>query len=581
VTRQRVNPPVEELYAKRHKIFAVMMIGWAMSLLDVSIINVAVPELQDELDTDLSSITWVVNAYNLSFAALLVASGKLADQFGRRLLFMIGLSVFTVASLLCALAPSADLLITFRVLQGAGAGILAPLGFAITAAAFPIEERGKALATIAIVALAASASGPAIGGAIVELASWEWIFLVNVPLGIAGVVLAWRIWPETYDLTADRRIDFLGMALLALAVFCLTFGLAEANHRGWDDGLIIFLLQASVLLTVAFVFSQRRPGAMITRGLQQNKQFVGSNVAMLLFGAGALGALLLLALTFVNLWGFTIFEAALALLPVPVTGILVWPKIAKAADSRPPRELAAPALGLMAVGLLWVSFTPSLWEGWVDYAIVFPGLVLIGIGMGTGFPTINVGAMGAVQGQELGLASGILNTSRQLGAAIGIALLVAMFSTTLTWHAGSAYDDIEDTAKQFQIAPATFGGMMHRDIQGFVGGSTDRYDPTPGFDEEAFRRTAGAARNAFGWAYRGAALLVLLAIPFTLTMQRSPAQARAAAMAAMQAQRDGGGGGPAPGAPAPPDASGAPPDPPAAPRGTSPPPGPPGSQPAG
>lgn len=516
------------------------MLAWAMSLLDVSIINVAVPELQDELDADLASITWVVNAYNLAFAALLVASGKLADQFGRRLVFIIGLSIFTFSSLLCALATSVDLLIFFRVLQGAGAGILAPLGFAITAAVFPIEERGKALATIAIVALAASASGPAIGGGIVELASWEWIFLVNVPLGVAGVILARRIWPETYDLTADRRIDFLGMTLLALAVFCLTFGLAEANHRGWDDGLIIFLLQASVLLTVAFVFSQRRPGAMITRGLQANKQFVGANIAMLAFGAGALGGLLLLSLTFVNLWGFTIFEAALALLPVPVTGILVWPKIAKAADSRPPRELAAPALALMAVGLLWVSFTPSLWEGWVDYLVVFPGLVLIGIGMGTGFPTINVGAMGAVQGQELGLASGILNTARQLGAAVGIALLVAIFSTTLTWHAGSARDDIEDIAQDFQVAPAVFGGMMHRDLQGFVGGSTDRVDPRPGFEEATFRRTAGAARNSFGWAYRGAALLVLLAIPFTLTMQRSPAQARAAAMAAMQKARAGG-----------------------------------------
>jgi EmrB/QacA subfamily drug resistance transporter len=535
VARQRVNPPIEQLYEKRHKIFAVMMIGWAMSLLDVSIVNVAVPELQDELDTDIDSITWVVNSYNLAFATFLIAAGKLADQFGRRLLFVIGMAVFTFASLLCALAPNADLLIAFRVLQGAGAGILAPLGFAITAAVFPIEERGKALATIAIVALAATASGPALGGAIVELASWEWIFLVNVPLGIVGIVLARRIWPETYDLTADLRIDYLGMTLLGLAVFCLTFGLVEANTRGWDDGLILFLLQAAVLLSIAFVLSQRRDGAMITRSLQRNRQFVGANIAMLLFAAGGLGALLVLSFTFVNLWGFTIFEAALALLPVPLSGVAIWPKISKAADTRPPRELAAPALLLMAIGLLWFSFTPSLWEGWLDYLIVFPGLVLIGIGLGTGFPTINVGAMGAVQGQELGLASGILNTSRQLGAAIGIALLIATFSTTLEWHGSSAVDDVADLAQDFQIPPPVFGAMMHRDLEGFVGGSTDRADPPAGFDEEVFRRTAGAARNSFAWAFRAAMLLILLAIPFTLTMQRSPAQARAAAMAAAQA----------------------------------------------
>jgi EmrB/QacA subfamily drug resistance transporter len=534
VAKRRENPPVELLHAKRNKIFAVMMIGWAMSLLDVSIVNVAVPELQHELDTDIDSITWVVNAYNLAFAALLIAAGKLADQFGRRRFFIIGLGVFTLGSLLCAISPSADVLIASRVVQGAGAGILAPLGFAITAAVFPIQERGKALATIAVVALAASASGPAIGGAIVELASWEWIFIVNIPLGILGIVLARRIWPETYDLDADLRIDFLGMALLALAVFCLTFGLVDANHRGWTDGLTLFLLQSSILLGIGFVLSQRREGAMITRSLQTNKQFVGANIAMLLFAAGALGSLLLLSLTFVNLWGFTIFEAALALLPVPVTGLLVWPKVAKAADDRPPRELAAPALLLMAIGLLWFSFTPSLWDGWVDYLTVFPGLVLIGVGMGTGFPTINVGAMGAVQGQELGLASGILNTARQLGAAIGIALLIATFSVTLTWHAESAVDDVADVAKQYQVPPAVFGGLMRSDMAVFAGGASDRADPGPGFDEQVFRRTAGAVRNAFGWAFRLAMLLILMAIPFTLTMQRSPAQARAAAMAAMQ-----------------------------------------------
>jgi EmrB/QacA subfamily drug resistance transporter len=548
VAKERVNPPVELLHERRHKIFAVMMIGWAMSLLDVSIINVAVPELQSELDTDIDSITWVVNAYNLSFAVVLIGAGKLADQFGRRLLFIIGMAIFTFASLLCALAPSADVLIACRVLQGIGAGTLAPLGFAITAAVFPIQERGKALATIAIVALAASASGPAIGGAIVELASWEWIFLVNVPLGILGIVLARRIWPETYDLTADRRIDLVGMTLLALTVLCLTFGLVEANHRGWDDGLILFLLQSSVLLGIAFVLSQRRSVAMITPALQRNRQFVGANVAMLLFAAGGLGAMLLLSFTFVNLWGFTVFEAALALLPVPVSGILAWPRIAGAADSRPPRELAAPALGIMAVGLLWFSFTPSLWEGFSDYLVVFPGLVLIGIGLGTGFPTINVGAMGAVQGQELGLASGILNTSRQLGAAIGIALLVATFSTTLEWHAGSAADDVEDIAQDYQVPAAVFGGLMHQDMATFVGGSTDRHDPNPGFDEQVFRRTAGATRNSFGWAFRVAMLMILLAIPFTLTMTRSPAQARAAAMAAMQKARGEPRAGPGPAA---------------------------------
>ena len=369
------------------------------------------------------------------------------------------------------------MLIASRVVQGVGAGILAPLGFAITAAVFPIQERGKALATIAVVALAASASGPAIGGAIVEFFSWEWIFIVNIPLGILGIVLARRIWPETYDLDADRRIDYLGMALLARAVFCLTFGLVDANHRGWTDGLIA--LPAAVGGPAG---GRLRALAAPRRGdghaqPAANKQFVGANIAMFLFAAGRARLAAAAVADLREPLGLPVFEAALALLPVPVTGILVWPKIAKAADSRPPRELAAPALLLMAVGLLWFSFTPSLWDGVLDYAIVFPGLVLIGIGMGTGFPTINVGAMGAVQGQELGLASGILNTSRQLGAAIGVALLIATFSTTLEWHAGSARrrrrghrPGVPDPAAGLRRADAARHGE-------FAGGSSDRGDP--------------------------------------------------------------------------------------------------------
>ncbi|MGI8945385.1 MAG: MFS transporter [Thermoleophilaceae bacterium] len=538
MARKRVNPPVEELYSKKNKIFAVMMIGWAMSLLDVSIVNVSVPELQDQLDADLDSISWVVNAYNLSFAALLVISGKLADQFGRRRFFILGMSVFTFGSLLCALSPSVDALIGFRVIQGMGAGILAPLGFAITALVFPPPERGKALATIAIVALVSSASGPVIGGAIIEFSSWQYIFLVNVPFGILGIVLAYRIWPETYDLTADRRIDWLGMTLLAGAVFALAFGLVEANNRGWDDALILFSLQASVLLGIGFVASQRRPGAMIPPSLRANRQFVGANGAMLLFGAGALGTLLLLALVFVNLWGFDVFEAALALIPVPVMGMLMWPLVGKRADTRPPREIVVPALGIMALGLLWFSFVPSLYEGFADYLFVLPGLIMIGAGIGISFPTINVGAMGAVQGQELGVASGVLNTSRQLGAAIGIAFFIATFTTTLDWHLSSAYDDVENVAEDAEIPTPIFAGLIHGDVASFVGGSTSRRDPGVGFDETEFRRTAGAARNAYGWAFRAALLFVLLAIPFARTMTRYPAQARAEAMAAAAARAE-------------------------------------------
>lgn len=537
--RERVNPPAEELYSKKWAIFGVMMIGWAMALLDVSIVNLAIPELQRDLDANTDTVTWVINSYNIAFAVVLVTMGRLADQFGRKRFFIAGMAVFTVASALCAAAWSIDALIFFRVIQGIGAGMLAPLGFAMTVLVFPPAERGKGLATIAVVALVSSALGPVISGAILEITTWHWIFLINVPFGILGIVLAQRIWPETYDLSLlKRQPDWLGMALLTLAVFSLTFALAEANARGWDDALILFLLQGSVLLAGAFYLSQRYGRwPMITRALMKNKQFTGANTAMVLFAAGAFGALFLLSLVFQNLWGYDHWEAALALIPVPVTGMLVWPLIGKGADTRPPRQLAVPALIIMAVGLVWFSFVPSTSESWWDYLIVLPGLTMIGIGLGIVFPSTNVGAMGAVSGQELGLASGIVNTARQLGAALGIALLVATLITASGYTLEYAKEDIIDANDQAELPPEMALGLGMRAFADYSGAShSERFELGPGFDEIAARETAGAARDAYGWGFRMAALAVLLAVPFARTMTRPPAAARAADQAAQAAR---------------------------------------------
>ena len=393
-----------------------MMIGWAMSLLDVSIVNVSIPELQDEMSTDISTVTWVINSYNIIFAVLLVSMGRLADQFGRRKFFVIGLTVFTIGSALCAISWSVEWLIVFRVIQGAGAGILAPLGFAMTVLVFPPEQRGRGLALIAVVALVSSALGPVIGGALVEVASWHWIFLINIPFGIVGVILALRWWPETWDLSAGREIDVKGMLLLGGAVFMFTVALTEANPFGGDLPLWLSLMQGAILLGVLFVWWERRaPNPMITPGLFANQQFRNANIGMLFFGGGAIGSLLLLSLLFVNLWGYTQLEAALAITPVPLMGLVVWPFVGRAADSRAPGELAKPGLIAMAIGMLIVSFMPATADNALSYLRILPGLLLIGVGMGICFPALNVGAMGAVAGPEVGLASGVLNTARQLG----------------------------------------------------------------------------------------------------------------------------------------------------------------------
>jgi EmrB/QacA subfamily drug resistance transporter len=537
---ERKNPPAEFLHANKWRIFGVMMIGWAMSLLDVSIVNVSIPELQDEMSTDIATVTWVINAYNIMFAVLLVSMGRLADQFGRKRFFVIGMTVFTIGSALCALSWSVEWLIAFRVIQGAGAGILAPLGFAMTVLVFPPQQRGRGLALIAVVALVSSALGPVIGGVLVEVASWHWIFLINIPIGVVGVLLALRWWPETWDLSAGREIDLRGMLLLGGAVFLWTVALVEANPFGGDLPLWLSLMQGAILLGVLFVWWERRaPNPMITPGLLANKQFRNANIGMLFFGAGAIGSLLLLSLLFVNLWGYTQLEAALAITPVPLMGLVVWPFVGRAADRRPPGELAKPGLIAMVIGMLIVSFMPATADNAISYLRILPGLLLIGVGMGICFPAINVGAMGAVAGPEVGLASGVLNTARQLGVAVGVAILIATFGGAMHAHMSwFADEEIEDIVGEWEIPGPVAGEVIQSTLHDYTGGTNDRFEPKPGFDEEIIRQTAGSAREGFSWAFRQAAILILSVLPLMGALKRTPAQAQAEFMAKMKAQQE-------------------------------------------
>jgi EmrB/QacA subfamily drug resistance transporter len=537
----RSNPPAEYLYANKWRIFGVMMIGWAMSLLDVSIVNISIPTLEREMSTDVATVTWVINAYNIVFAVLLVSMGRLADQLGRKRFFIVGLAVFTIGSALCASAWSIEWLVVFRVIQGAGAGILAPLGFAMTVLVFPPEQRGRGLALIAVVALVSSALGPVLGGVLVEIANWHWIFLINIPFGVLGMVLCARWWPETWDLTAGRQVDIRGMVLLGAAVLFLTVALVQANPFGGDLPLWLSLMQAAILLGVAFVWWERRaPNPMITRSLIENKQFRNANLSMLFFAAGAIGSLLLLSLVFTNLWGYSPIEAACALVPVPLMGLAAWPFAGRVADTKAPGEIARPALIVMAVGMLWVSFLPSTAENAWTYMRILPGLLMIGVGMGIGFPSLNVGAMGAVAGPEIGLASGILNTARQLGAAIGIAVLIATFGGVLHAHMSwFADNNIEDIVDDYDMPAPMAHAVISQTLHDYTGGTTQRFKPEPGFDYDIIRQTAGSAREGYAWAFRQAAILVLTVLPLLGALRRTPAQARAEYMAQMQAQQAG------------------------------------------
>jgi hypothetical protein len=344
------------------------------------------------------------------------------------------------------------------------------------------------------------------------------------------VLLALRVMPETYDLTAAQRVDWIGMLLIGGSVFCLTYGLVEANQWGWGSTRIVSLFAASAVFAVGFAASQRLGRfPMLTGTLVHNRQFMGASGAMLLFAVSVMGPLFLCVIAFVNMWGYTPLEAALAVSPVALVGMVVSPLVGRRADSVPPRVMGVPAMCVMAAGLLWVSGMPAE----ADYLEVLPGLCLMGMGMGAIFPSVNVGAMGSISGQELGLGSGIVNMARQVGFALGIAVLVAVFTGVLEDDVGPARKEAAAVA-----ARAGYHGERRERLLGraFASrtqeGGAEPFEPRNRVEELVAAEAAGAARDAFGAGFRVAALAVLLAVPFALTMRRRPAEAHMAEAAA-------------------------------------------------
>ena len=519
------SPPVEYLYANRWRIWGVVMIGLFMALIDVTIVNISIPQLQRDLDASVDTVSWVLNAYNIMFAVLLVSMGRLADQFGRRRFFLIGMTIFTIGSLLCALSWSVEALIAFRVVQAVGAGILAPLALATTAMVFPPAQRGLGLAMMAVVANGAAVLGPPIGGVLVELANWpwdagwHWIFLINVPIGALGIALALRVMPETRDPHAGTDVDWWGMTTLGIAIFCLTFGLVEGNQRGWGSPLIVGLFAGVVIFTALFALSQRYGRyPMLTRALVRNNQFMGASTSLLLFGIGMMGTLFLTVILFVNLWDYSELEAALAITPVAVMAMLVSPLIGRFSNRIQPRVFAIPALIVTAVALFSLAGMPAEPDFWSACW----RLSLLGVGVGAMFPAVTIGSMGSIRGQELGLGSGIVNMGRQVGFAIGVALFVAVFTGAVDDGVKEARQEVATLSQDGRLTGAQQDHLQATAFADPEDPFAERPAPQTPTEERAQAIVNEELRDAYGAAYRVGAVVTLLAFPFALTMRRKP-----------------------------------------------------------
>jgi EmrB/QacA subfamily drug resistance transporter len=408
---------------------AAVAVGLFMIMLDNTVVNVALPSIRSDLRIALSELEWVLNAYALTFGVLLLTGGKLADMLGRRAIFITGLVIFTLASLACGLATSAEVLIAARTVQGIGAALMNPATLSIITATFPPRQRGMAIGIWAGVSALALAIGPLVGGVLTENFHWSWIFFINIPIGIAGVLAARIFIDESKDSSANQRLDLPGLITSGVGLFALTFGLIETNNHAWGSTLVLSMFALAAVSLTAFVLlelHQRNP--MLDLSLFKNRTFSGANAAMLLVGLALFGIFFFNSLFVQNIMGFSPIEAGATFLPMTVLIILVAPFAGRLSDQIGPRWLMGAGMLLLAVALILfgtLDASSNFWD-------LLPGLLVGGFGMAITMAPTTSAAMGSVPIDAAGVGSAVINSMRQIGGSIGIALMGALVATKLT-----------------------------------------------------------------------------------------------------------------------------------------------------
>ncbi len=398
-----------------------------MLLLDITIVNVALPSIQKSLDASLSSLQWVVDAYALTLASFLLVFGSLGDRLGRRRIFAAGLVIFAFASLLCGLAQSATVLNIFRGLQGVGGAAMFATALALIAQEFEGKERGKAIGIWGATVGGAVAIGPLVGGLITDGLGWEWIFFVNIPIGVAAVVLT-QTKLANVAATDAYPIDWAGVASFSLALFALIFGLIRGNAEGWGSPVIVGSLVAALALMIAFfVIESRREHAMLDLSLFKIRSFGGASIVAWGLSATMFALFLYITLYMQDVIGLDPLQAGLRFLPLSVLSFVVAPISANLAQR-------VPIQGLMGLGMILVGVGLLLMRGVApgdEWTTLLPGFIVAGIGVGMTNPLIADVALGVVEPARAGMASGINSTFRQIGISTGVAGLGAIFQSQI------------------------------------------------------------------------------------------------------------------------------------------------------
>jgi NTE family protein len=422
-------------------VLAIASLGSAVAFIDATIVNIAFPDIARSFPgASISALSWVLNAYNIVFAAFLMAAAGIADSFGRRRVFVSGLALFTVGSLLCAIAPSADALIAFRVVQALGAALLVPSALALVLNAFPPERRAHAVALLSAVGAAAAGLGPSIGGLLVAVASWRLVFLVNVPIGVAAALLARQQLAESRAPGRRRIPDLPGTLLFASAIGALVLGIVKGQDWGWGSARVIGCLTGALALgTMVAWRSRRHRWPIIDLSMLRIRPFAVANAMTVVGAAGFYAYTLSNVLFLTGLWRYSVLQAGLALTVGPVVAVAVARPTGRLVQRVGPRPVLVAGGLFWAAAVMWfverAGTTPDFAGQWL------PGMVLLGIGAGTLFPNLSGVAVASTPGQSFSTATGINSVARQIGAALGVAVAVAIIGapTPATAHAAFAH----------------------------------------------------------------------------------------------------------------------------------------------
>jgi EmrB/QacA subfamily drug resistance transporter len=417
---------MQDIYDRREKNWTLGIVALAsfMMALDALIVTTAFATIRQDFNVSVETLQWVVNAYNLSFAVLLLTGAALGDRFGRRRLFAAGIALFTFASVACALSGSAGWLIAARFVQGAGAALVIPLGMAILSGAFAREERARALGIFSGVTGFALLIGPAIGGGISENLGWRWVFWINLPIGIIAIALVFARLRESFGPKA--ALDIPGLLTVAGAALALVWGLLRGNGVGWTSPEVIGALGAGALLAIVFVVWEMRARApMVPMRLFGSSAFSSGVAASFLFYAAMYGVLFLLPQFLQTTLGFGPLGAGLRLLPWTATLFVTAPVAGAVVNKFGERPLVVTGLTMQAIGLGWIAMLAAPGTA---YPVLVAPLALAGVGVSMAMPAAQNAILGSVAVTEIGKASGVFNMARFLGGMFGIAAMVAVFS---------------------------------------------------------------------------------------------------------------------------------------------------------